>query len=344
MAALIRTQRSTMQAVLCAEQWHMGLHLVFVVAIALLAWVQVSLAQTTTDFRRTLTVTSAQTVTLDVDVAEGELRVSYGRDGEVSIAALARSAAQGGITDSFFTGVLSIAQSGNQVNIHASDPVVRGERISVLYQIDVPYRTKLTSKVNSGKQVITGILGPVDAVTNQGDIKATYVSDELQARVGTGNLDLQVIGGHVVAIAGSGNISCTRLPLGVSAETGDGDITLMVVGPTTAIVKSGTGRINVGGARNSLVGSTERGDLRVRAIPHQDWQLSSGSGDVRIELPPSAKFKLEVSTKTGKLQFDRDDLPKPEMSLQQFRKAINGGGNQIAVHTESGRIMIHDLN
>ena len=340
MAALIRTQRSSRQEVLYAERWHTGLHSAFVVAIAFLAWVQVSLAQTMTDFHRTLTVTSAQTVMLDVDVAEGELRVSYGRDGEVSIAAFARSAAQGDIADSFLPRVLSIAQSGNQIRIHASDPVVRGQRINVLYQIDVPYRTKLISKVNSGKQVITGILGPVDAVTNQGDIKAAYLSDELQARVGTGNLDLQVIGGHVVAIAGSGNISCTRLPLGVSAETGAGDITLMVVGPATAIVKSGTGRINVGGARDSLVGSTERGDLHVKAIPHQDWQLRSASGDVRVELPPSAKFELEASTKTGKLQFDRDDLHRPEMNTLKFHQAINGGGKQIAVHTESGSITI----
>jgi putative adhesin len=275
-----------------------------------------------------------------VDVAEGELQVSYGRDGEVSIAALAKSSAQAGIPDSFLPALLSIEQSGNHITIHASEPPPHQERISILYRIDVPYRTKLTSKINSGKHVITGILGPVDAVTNKGEIKAAYISSELKARVGTGNLDLQVIGGHVDAVAGSGNISGMRLPQGISAETGEGDITLMVVGPSTAIVKKGTGRIEVGGARDTLAGSTDRGDLHVKAIPHQDWQLSSASGDVRVELPPSAKFELEASTNTGELQFDWDDIIRPDANALQLHQAINGGGKRIAVHTESGRISI----
>lgn len=130
------------------------------------------------------------------------------------------------------------------------------------------------------------------------------------------------------------------LPQGVSAETGEGDITLMVVGPSTAIVKKGIGRIDVGGARDSFVGSTDGGNLHVKAIPHQDWQLSSASGDVRVELPPSAKFELEASTKPGELQFDRDDITRPDANALQLHRAVNGGGKRIAVHTESGRISI----
>jgi hypothetical protein len=338
--AVIEAQRSTVHTTRYAARLQEGFYRAFVIAIALLAWVQSAPAQRTAEFRRTLTVTSAETVTLDVDVAVGELQVSYGRDGEVSIAASARSSAPAGIGDGYFSSVLSIEQSGNHIKVQTSDPTAPAERISVLYRIDVPYRTELTSKVNSGKQVITGILGPVDAVTNIGDIKAAYISNALEGHVGTGNLDLQVIGGPVEAIADSGNISCTRLPQGVSAEAGEGDITLMVVGPSTAVVKKGTGRINVGGARGRFIGSTDQGDLYLKAIPHEDWQLSSVSGNVRLELPPSAKFELEASTKTGELQFERDDITKPLANLLQFRQAINGGGKRIAVHTESGRIVI----
>jgi DUF4097 and DUF4098 domain-containing protein YvlB len=317
-----------------------GLYLAFIIAIALLARVKPLLAQTTADFHRTLTVTSAEMVTLDVEVKTGELQVSYGRDGEVSIVVSARSSAQAGIAGGSLPAVLRIEQRGNHIKVHADDPAPREERISVLYRIDVPYRTELSSKVNSGKQVITGILGPVNATTNKGDIKAAYISNGLEGHVGTGNLDLQVIGGRVEAVVRSGNISCTRLPQGVSAETGEGDITLMVVGPSTAIVKNGTGRIYVGGARGSFIGSTDQGDLYLKAIPHEDWQLSTASGKVRLELPPSAKFELEASTKTGELQFERDDIRRPEANVLQFRQAVNGGGKRVAVHTESGRIVI----
>jgi hypothetical protein len=336
---VIETQRSTVHTTRYTARAQAGLSMRFVITIALLAWVQSASAQTMAEFRRTLTVTAAKTVTLDVDVAVGELQVSYGRDGEVSIAASARSSELASIADSFFSAALSIEQSGNHIKVQTSDPAA-AERISIVYRIDVPYRTELTSKVNSGKQVITGILGPVNAVTNKGDIKAAYISNTLEGHVGTGNLDLQVIGGHAEAITDSGNISCTRLPQGVSAEAGEGDITLMVVGPSTGVVKKGAGRISVGGARGSFTGSTDQGDIYLTAIPHEDWQLSSVSGNVRIELPPSAKFELEASTKTGELQFERDDITKPLANLLQFRQAINGGGKRIAVSTESGRIVI----
>jgi DUF4097 and DUF4098 domain-containing protein YvlB len=144
-------------------------------------------------------------------------------------------------------------------------------------------------------------------VTGKGDIKASYISKGLQAEVDHGNLDLQVIGEHVEAKTGSGNISCARLAQGVSAETGDGDITLMVVGPSTATVEKGTGRIDVGGARSSFVGSTDGGDLCIKAIPHGDWQLNSVSGNIRVELPAAAKFELDASTDSGNVLVDRDD-------------------------------------
>lgn len=92
-----------------------------------------------------------------------------------------------------------------------------------------------------------------------------------------------------------------RVPEGVNAETGDGDIALAVVGPSKAIVKKGTGRIEVGGAHDSLVAETDLGNIHVKAIPHKDWQLDSASGAIQIELPPSARFELDASTKTGEL-------------------------------------------
>lgn len=333
--AVVRTQCSSVQATL----WQRGLHSALVAAIALLGCVQLSMAQSSTEFHRTLTVTSAETVTLDVDVADGELQVCYGHDGEVLIAALAKSSAQAGIPDSFFPALLSIEQSGNHITIHASESPAHQERITILYRIDVPYRTKLTSKINSGKQVITGILGPVDAVTNKGEIKAAYISSELKARVGTGNLDLQVIGGYVDAVAGTGNISCARLPQGIRAETQDGDITLMVVGPSTATVVKGNGRIDVGGARGSLALSTDAGDLHVVAVPHDRWKLNSGSGTIRLDLPPVVDVALNASTDSGKLQCERDDIPNAGKGLRNVEDHLNTG-KHIDAHTGSGSIVI----
>jgi hypothetical protein len=309
-------------------------------ALAVLAFVPMTFAQLTSEFRRTLTVTSAESVMLDIEISNSDLQIRYGRDGQVSISAVVKTSANIQLDDNFFSSVLAIDQEGNHLRIRNVRRVPFPEPIIVLYRIDVPYRTQVTSRVSQGKQNINGVLGPVNAVTDKGDIAAAYISKGVQAQVGSGNLDLQVIGEHVEAKAGSGNISCTRLPQGVSAETGDGDITLMVVGPSTAVVRKGNGRIEVGGARSSFVGSTDGGDLHVKAIPHEDWHLTSATGSVRLELPPAPKFELDASTETGRFQIDLDGIAKPDSDIHQFRENVNGGGKRIEVHTDSGRIVI----
>jgi Putative adhesin len=311
------------------------------VAIASLACIQLSFAQVTAEIHRTLTVTAAESVTLDVEVPSGNVQILYGRDGQVSIAGSAKASADRKLDDNFFPAVLTIQQNGNHLTIrHVPNPAYPEEGINVLYRIDVPYRTEVTSRLNRGKQNISGIMGPVKAATGNGDIKAAYISKGLQAQVDNGDLDLQVIGEHVEARTGNGNISCTRVAQGVSAEAGDGDITLLVVGPSIATVKKGTGRVEVRGARGSFVGSTDGGDLHVRAIPHDDWQLSSASGSVRLEFPPIAQLELDASTETGQFQVDRDDIARPDPDLHHFRQKVNGGGKRIEVHTGSGRIVI----
>jgi hypothetical protein len=312
-----------------------------IVAVSVLMCGQLLSAQTASEFQQTLTVAPTEPVALDIDLLNGDLEVAYGRDGQVSIAASAKAPSGVRVDGTSAPAFPSVEQSGNRIIVRqVPNSNYPQKRSNTVYRIDVPYRTTLTSKLEVGKQSIEGLFGPVKAQTNSGDIRAAYISQGLEARVGTGNLDLQVIGGHVNATVGKGNISCERLPQGVNAETGDGDIKLTVVGSSTAIVKTGTGRVEVGGARGSLEASTDAGGLHVKAIPHQDWQLSSASGDVRVELPHSAKFEFVASTNTGELRFDRDDITKPDSNSLQFRQAINGGGDRIKVHTESGRITI----
>ena len=311
------------------------------VAFALLIQARASLSQATAEFDRTLAVNPAEPVALDVEVSDGDLQIVYGRDGQVSISAMARTSNDTGLDDNFFSRTLTIDQRENHLTILNSPREAYPEAgITVRYRIDVPYRTELTSSLKHGHQNISGIMGPVKATVGSGDIKADYITKSLQAEVDDGNLDIQVIGERVQAKAGTGNISCARVPLGVSAETGDGDIILMVVGPSRAQVRNGHGRIDVGGARGAFTGLTAEGDLHVKAIPHGDWNLSSVSGDVRLELPPAATVDLEASTTAGEFQIDRDDMAKPGPELHHFDQKVNGGGKRIDVHTGSGKIVI----
>jgi hypothetical protein len=340
MAISLRTKLLGSRMIFCKERLVHHFVWVELVAMTSLAFVQLAAAGTGTEFHRTLTVSPAEVVRLDIDIPNGDLKILYGRDGQVAISAFATGTNDTKLDDTVLPAILQVEQSGNHLAINASKPPYPDEGIKIVFRIDVPYRTEVSSKIERGKQNITGIMGPVKAITGRGDITAAYISAGLQAEVGSGDLDLQVIGEHVEAKAGSGNISCVRIPQGVSAQTGDGDITLMVVGPSTAAVSKGAGRIDVGGAKGSFVGSTDGGELHIRAVPHGDWQLTSESGSIRIELPPVVKFDLDASTKSGAFQIDRDDFPRPSTDVHRFQQTLDGGGPQILVQTGSGNIVI----
>jgi DUF4097 and DUF4098 domain-containing protein YvlB len=299
------------------------------------------LAQITPEFHKTLAVSNAEPVNLKIELFQGDLEITYSREGEVSIAALARASDEMNVPSDLFSTWLSVKAVGNQIEIRQQ---LLGEishgGIKVGLRIDVPYRTEVHSVVNAGKQTITGLMGPVTAETNDGDIKISYVSKAVVAHAVTGSLNLHVIGEHVEAKTGRGNISCSRAAHGVRAETEDGDVSLMVVGPSEARVKSGAGTIDVGGVRGTLVASTDTGDLHVKAVPHDDWQLNSVSGTVHVELPPAAKFNLNTITNSGTFVTRRDDLQKPDARVRNFTQRVNGGGKRIEVHTESGRIVV----
>jgi DUF4097 and DUF4098 domain-containing protein YvlB len=183
-------------------------------------------------------------------------------------------------------------------------------------------------------------MGPVKASTDAGDIKVAYVSKGALVEAGAGDLALEVIGEHVQARTGDGNISCIRAFQGASAETGAGDIVLRVVGPSTAIVKNGTGRIDVGGARGHFRGSTSRGDLHIKAMPHDNWWLNSASGNIRIELPPGARFDVDAATKVGEILVDRVDIQRSNAEVHSLYQKVNGGGKRVELRTDSGKIVI----
>jgi Putative adhesin len=310
------------------------------IALATLAASTVCVAQTSAEFHKSLPISNAEPVVLSVEMRHGDVEILYSRDGQVSITAVGQAAGESMLGDNFFLTTLAIEQSGNHVTLRQiSNAVYSEEKIKVRLRIDVPYRTEVNSIVAEGKQTIRGVLGPVQARSGKGDIKASYVSKTLRAATGKGNVELQMIGEHVDAKVVNGNISGERLPQGITSETRDGDITLMVVGPSTATVVKGSGRIDVGGARGSLALSTDAGDLHVVAVPHDGWKLNSESGTIRLDLPPVVNVALNASTDSGKLQLERDDIPNAGDRLREVDEQPNSK-KPIDVHTGSGSIVI----
>jgi len=145
----------------------------------LVSTVGVGVGQVSREFHRTLGVSLAEAVSLQVDLLDRDLRIAYARDGEVSISATAQSAFS--IDPESLSTRLVIAQSGNRVEVR-EQPSADSPNLKLAYAIDVSYRTEVHASVGRGKQTITGIMGPVNAEVGDGDVDLSHVSLGVSAR------------------------------------------------------------------------------------------------------------------------------------------------------------------
>lgn len=296
-----------------------------IAAIVLLSCTSLAMGQASV-FQERLATSIKEPVTLSLTLARGNVTIGYSHEGEVVIYAFAKDALGKNVPEEYFKANLFISQEGNEITIQDSATLalvdVAGMFYAIQYRIDVPYRTAVYSAVaETGNQSLIGVTGPARLTSAVGDMNVMYVRSSLEVTTG------------------KGNISCQR-SAHVQAETGDGNIVLMEDGPSRAIVRSGRGKIEVGGARGSFQGSTDRGTLQIKAVLHDNWRLESRSGNIQIHLPPKAAFSLDASTESGVISIDRDELEQPDSQARQVHEQANGGGKRIVAHSMNGSIFI----
>jgi hypothetical protein len=304
-----------------------------------LLWTKHAQAQGAPPFQQTKLVALQEPVFLDVDIQSGQVQILYSRDGEVSLSVSMQDSPD--VHSDRDPSLLPLfEQNGNHITIRAFGGTYERRSKTPHYRLDVPYRTEVVSRVGTGTQEISGIMGPVRAVTQSGDTRVSYVSQDVATTAEEGNLDFDVIGGRIQARVHRGNVSCTRAAQGIEAESVQGDITLTAVGPSVATIREGSGRIEVSAAHASFLGSTDAGDIHVKAVVHDDWKMNSKSGNIRVELLSNSSFLLDASTVAGEIISDRDDLEKVDAGTHHIHQTVSGGRKRIEVHTESGQIAI----
>lgn len=272
-------------------------------------------------FQHTLTVSIKEPLVLDIAIAKGDINVSYGREGQVTIYSYVKEGDGDYAPKDLVDTTLSIKQEQNHVTIHDANPP-RPETESISYRISVPYRTQLTSTISGrGKQTVVGIHGPATVVSGSGDIEGDWIRF-----------------GRFKASTGKGKISVERAPDGVDVETSNGSIRLLEVGPIVASVKQGVGSIDIGGAAGTVKASTDKGELHIKAGNLGDWDLKSVSGNIRIEIPPDAKYETDLATNSGVISVSRDEVEEPDDEARQFHYKVKGAGQKIVARSDKGNI------
>jgi DUF4097 and DUF4098 domain-containing protein YvlB len=280
-------------------------------------------------------------VRLEVQNGSGDIRITTGAAGAVKVRGdfqvrqfLFESAARR-VRD--VESDPPVEQSGSVIRV--GYPREKARNLRVDYTIVVPADTELRAASGSGDIEIQGARGPAALTTGSGNISAADVGGEVEARTGSGNVTLGKIAGRVRAGTGSGNISIQSAREEIRASTGSGNITVED-GRARLQATTGSGRIQVTGAAADLRASTGSGNIRVEGNPPPQsyWELKTGSGDVTLDVPPTASFRLYARSNS---RIETDILLTVEdKTRRELRGRVGAGEASVTVQTSSGSIHI----
>ena len=196
-------------------------------------------------FSRTYTVSGP--VRLELSNASGEVDITAGAAGTVSIHAEVRSSGLGFENpQKRLDDIVSdppVEQRGDTIRV--GKDLSRMRNVSISYKIQVPHDTEVDANVASGSEDIRDLRGPVKVRSASGSIKVEKIDRDAQLSTASGTISAENIGGDVQVSSASGNVTITNIK---------GDARVHVV--------SGVIRISQPGGR--VDGSTTSGEVEIQ--------------------------------------------------------------------------------
>lgn len=171
----------------------------------------------------------------------------------------------------------------------------------------------------------------------------------LVAHTGDGAISVERVDGRIELNSGDGSIKVVDAKGTIRAHTGDGSLTFDDI-DGTADVDTGDGSGAVSGRLSALRLRTGDGSLTVRAedgsAMTDDWEVRTGDGSVRVELPAEFAANLDASTGDGRVHLEGygdESAPRDESGRSSVRRPLGAGGKQLRLRSGSGTISVKKL-
>ena len=291
-------------------------------------------------FSRTYTVSGP--IRLELSNASGDVFITEGAAGTVSINAEVRASGLGFENpQKRLDDIVSeppIEQRGDTIRI--GKDFSRMRNVSITYKIQVPHDTELDANVASGAENIRDLRGPVKVRSASGSINVEKIDRDAHLSTASGTISAENIGGDVQVSSASGNVTVTNIR---------GDARVHVVSGVIRISQPGgrvdgsttSGGVEIQGAANDVTAHSVSGRVYVQGNPGAQgyWNLKTASGGVQISVPPSASFHLSAEAVSGEI---RTDVPivVEEQGKHSLRARMGSGGGRVEVRTVSGEIRV----
>lgn len=168
------------------------------------------------------------------------------------------------------------------------------------------------------------------------------------ARSGDGSISIRRVTGALDLDTEDGSVRITEVSGALIARTGDGD----VIGQKLdgrAEIRTGDGVVGLDGVFTALAVETRDGAVEVTARRGSrtdgDWDVTTGDGDIRIEVPEGFGAEVDARTGDGRVRIDsvtkaggehRDDHDDSDSAAGR----LGVGGRPMRLRTSSGSITV----
>lgn len=210
--------------------------------------------------------------------------------------------------------------------------------------------------------------GDLTALSGSGDVAVRDVTcDRVRVESGYGVLqlenitardldaesksgDLTLAGAHVERLqldTRYGRVSVHDAEGDLRASSRSGSVELSAV-RGDVVAESQYGRVAVEGVLTGLRVRSSSGDVRVRALDgstnSRNWDLSSGYGQVTLQVPPGFGCRLEASTRYGEVECDLPvTIDGGKRKNGALRGTVGAGGPVVALSSGSGNVALRQL-
>jgi hypothetical protein len=239
------------------------------------------------------------------DFGSGSITIEHGSQGGVVEASLDAS-------DERFLDDVQVRHDHDYLRISFPQQIFRNTTSHL--RLGVPDGLTYVIKTGSADVSVSAPINRSKIVSGSGDVRIGEAVD-LECSTGSGDISVARVAGRAAQVSsGSGDLTVAEVHCPISAKSGSGDVVVKSVHQADVQAKSGSGDIAVSSTTGSVDLRSASGSLTIGVADNLPaWlDLSSTSGDIRIELEPTSRpdrgqpyVSLRARTASGNIAICR---------------------------------------
>lgn len=267
-------------------------------------------------------------ITIDLDVAIGDIRVRAGDHDDTTVAVRPSDARN---EEDRRAAERTVLERQGQ-HVHVRTPklgLLTRKGGSVDVTVALPAGSELKASGQTADFTVEGRLGTCRVTVGLGSVHLGETAD-LQVKCGFGDIHVERIAGAASITAGSGDVRVDEADGSTFVKAGNGDTWLGAIGGELQ-VKAANGDVRIEQATGAVTVKTANGDLRVGRAGGGPIELQSGAGDIEVGIPEGTPAWLDVSAAYGRLdnQLEASSRPAPDAPKVEVRARTTAGNIAI---------------